>query len=89
MGSTGRRSFPSERLNVASKASITIRVTASRGASRVQYTTKGRYVSFPVNGLSEDLARQPIQPTASAEVFWASVLNLVLTELETSASTSS
>jgi len=48
----------------------------------VQYSTKGRYISFPVNGLTEDLARQAIQPTSSAVAFWTSVLNLVLTEIQ-------
>lgn len=67
---------------MANQASITIRVSASRGASRVQYSTKGRYISFPVNGLTEDLARQAIQPTSSAVAFWTSVLNLVLTEIQ-------
>lgn len=62
---------------MATSAALRIRVTSSRGASRIDYSTKGRYVSLPVNGISDVLARQPILPTASAEAFWAAVLSLV------------
>lgn len=56
---------------------MTIRVTSTRGASRIEYRTKGRYVSFPTTGMTGDLPGQPIQPTASLSAFWGSVLAAV------------
>lgn len=70
---------------MASTAGINIRVTASRGASRIRYSTRGRYISLPTNGLSDDLARQPIQPTSSAAAFWESVVGIVLADIEANA----
>lgn len=67
---------------MAQKAEIKIRVTASRGASTIAYNTTGRYVSFQTAGLSNDLTRQPIQPTSSLEGFWQSVVALVLADIE-------
>lgn len=62
---------------MASVAKLEIRVTASRGASTVSYTTKGRYVSFTTSGLTDTLTGQPIQPTATLDGFWSSVLAIV------------
>lgn len=53
---------------------MTIRVTSSRGASNVQFSTAGRYVSLPTNGISVSLPRQAIQPTSTPKDFWLSVL---------------
>lgn len=66
---------------MASRAEIVIRVTSSRGASTVSYTTKGRYVSFTTSGLTDQLLKQPIQPTTSLPVFWLSVLALVQADI--------
>lgn len=66
---------------MATSAALRIRVTSSRGASRIDYSTKGRYVSLPVNGIADVLARQPILPTSSAPVFWQAVLALVTNDL--------
>ena len=60
---------------------MSITVTASRGASRITFSTQGRYISLPVNGISEQLARQPIQPTSSPLAFWQSVLATVTAAL--------
>lgn len=60
---------------------MTITVTASRGASNISFSTKGRYISLPVNGISADMPRQPVQPTASALAFWQSVIAAVTAEL--------
>lgn len=60
---------------------MSITVTASRGASRITFSTQGRYISLPVNGISEQLARQPIQPTTSPLAFWQSVLAVVTAAL--------
>jgi hypothetical protein len=62
---------------MASQAKLTIRVQSQRGSSRISYSTGGRYINLATNGLSADLAKQPIQPTSSAEAFWASVLAIV------------
>jgi hypothetical protein len=66
---------------MATKAEIVIRVTSSRGASTVSYTTKGRYVSFTTAGLTAQLLKQPIQPTTSLAAFWLSVLAIVQAEI--------
>jgi hypothetical protein len=66
---------------MANQAKMTITVTASRGASHVSFSTKGRYISLPVNGITADLPRQPVQPTASSLAFWQSVLAIVTAEL--------
>lgn len=58
-----------------------IRVTSSRGASTVSYTTKGRYVSFTTSGLTDQLQKQPIQPTSSLSAFWLSVLAIVQADI--------
>lgn len=62
---------------MASKAEIVIRVYASRGGSTIQYTSKGRYISFTTNGYNKTLNNQPIQPTASLKVFWEAILAAV------------
>lgn len=66
---------------MASKAEMVIRVTSSRGSSTISYTSKGRYVSFTTSGLSEQLLKQPIQPTTSLATFWLSVLAIVQAEI--------
>lgn len=67
--------------DMAATSKIVISVDSSRGASTVTYSTKGRYVSFPTNGLAETLTGQPIQPTTSLEAFWLSVLAIVQTSI--------
>lgn len=62
---------------MATKAKIVIDVTSSRGAATIRYSTKGRYVSFTTAGLTDQLLKQPIQPTTSLEAFWLSVLAIV------------
>ena len=64
---------------------MSITVTSSRGASRINFSTQGRYISLPVNGISANMARQPIQPTSSALAFWQSVLAAVVAELPAAA----
>lgn len=66
---------------MATKAEIVIRVTSARGSSTISYTTKGRYVSFTTSGLTDQLLKQPIQPTTSLPVFWLSVLALVQADI--------
>jgi hypothetical protein len=66
---------------MASRAQLSIRVTSARGSSRIQYSTNGRYVSLPTNGIGDVLAQQPIQPTSSAQAFWASVLAIVTADI--------
>ena len=66
---------------MATTAKIEVRVTSSRGASTVEYITKGRYVSFTTAGLGDTLKSQPIQPTSSLEAFWTSVLAIVQTDI--------
>lgn len=66
---------------MANQAKLTVRVTSQRGSSGVSFSTAGRYISLPTNGISETLSKQPIQPTASAKAFWLSVLAIVTAEI--------
>lgn len=66
---------------MASQAKMTIRVQSARGHSTVQFGTTGRYVSLTTGGINETLMAQAVQPTASALVFWQSVLALVQAQL--------
>lgn len=66
---------------MASRAELVIRVTSSRGASKIEYTSKGKYVSFQTAGLTDTLARQPILNTSSLEVFWLAVLAIVQADI--------
>jgi hypothetical protein len=66
---------------MASRAVLTIRVTAARGSSRIQYSTNGRYVNLATNAITDTLAQQPIQPTSSAQAFWASVIAIVAADI--------
>lgn len=62
---------------MATQAKITVRVSSSRGASTVEFSSAGTYVSTPVNGYSVTLTGQPIQPTTDDKTFWLSVLAIV------------
>jgi hypothetical protein len=66
---------------MASQAKLTVRVTSQRGSSGISYSTKGRYINLPTNAISDDLPRQPIQPTSSAKAFWLSVLAVVTADI--------
>lgn len=67
---------------MATLAKLTVRVTSTRGASQVRYSTSGKYVSLDVNTLSAYLSGQPIQPTSSVAAFWTSVLAIVAAKIE-------
>lgn len=66
---------------MANNSAITIRIYSSRGGSKIQYTSKGRYVSFPTNGYNRQLLSQPIQPTASLSTYWLAVLNTIIADI--------
>lgn len=66
---------------MASKAEIVIRVRSSRGHSTIEYTSKGRYVSFTTSGYQRQMLGQAIQPTTSLSSFWLSVLGLVADDI--------
>lgn len=66
---------------MASKAEIVIRVTSTRGASTIAFTSKGRYISFTTSGYQVILPKQAIQPTSSLKDFWTSILGVVQAEI--------
>jgi hypothetical protein len=66
---------------MANQAKMTVRVTSSRGASNINFSTAGAYISLSTNGISESLPRSPIQPTSSAKAFWLSVLAIVTSQV--------
>lgn len=72
---------PAHNERMANQAKLTVRVGSSRGASSVSFSTAGRYINLPTNGISADLARQPVQPTTTAKAFWQSVLAIVTAEI--------
>ncbi len=47
----------------------------------MEYTTKGKYVSFTTAGLGDTLVRQPILSTASLPDYWLAVLALVQADI--------
>lgn len=62
---------------MANLAKMTVRVTSQRGASNISFSTAGRYVSLATNGISVNLPRSAVQPTATSGAFWRSVLAVV------------
>lgn len=60
---------------------MTIRVRAARGSITVAYSTNGRYISLPVNTISNPGFAGPIQTSATALAFWQSILDLVETNM--------
>jgi len=66
---------------MANQAKLTVRVTSQRGASNIGFSTSGNYISLPVNGITQTMPRQPVQPTSSAKAFWLSVLAVVTAEV--------
>lgn len=68
---------------MATTAKMTVYVTSTRGASRVRIVMNGKYVSFPVNAPSFNLAAQPLMTTASQGAFWRQVLGIVTTNVNT------
>jgi len=77
-GQNARAGYPGR---MATKAEIVVRVRSARGSSTVSYSTKGRYVSFTTSGLTDELLKQPIQPTTSLAAFWLSVLAIVQADI--------
>lgn len=69
---------------MANQAKLTIRVSATRGATTIDFSTTGRYVSFTTGGLGDTLTKQPIMTTASQQAFWLQVLGLVQAEITAS-----
>jgi hypothetical protein len=66
---------------MAAESKITIRVSSSRGATTVRYSTTGRYQRLATNGINNVLMNQGQQPTTSSLIFWESILPLVLADL--------
>lgn len=62
-------------------AKLTIRLTSNRGSTTIQYSTTGRYVSLPVNDITDNMLLQPIQPSSGSKAFWNSVVALVAADI--------
>lgn len=73
--------LPADTKPMANQAKMTITVTSQRGASSINFSTKGSYISLPVNGITASLPRQPVLPTANALAFWQAVMAIVTAEL--------
>lgn len=59
---------------MAARAKLVLTVGSSRGASTLNISSSGAYISLRVNDVNVWLPRQPVQPTTSSKAFWASVL---------------
>lgn len=68
---------------MAAESKITIRVSSSRGATTVRYSTTGRYQRLQTNGLNNVLMSLPQQPTTNSRVFWEAILPLVQSDITT------
>lgn len=66
---------------MAAASKFTIRVRSARTSSDISVSTTGTYNGLSVNTITFDLPLEPVQPTASAKVFWLSVLAAVQTQL--------
>lgn len=62
---------------MASRSRLVITVTSTRGASTVNISSKGKYVSLPTNTISQWLPGQPLFTTASEQAYWEAVLPIV------------
>jgi hypothetical protein len=69
--------MPAHNRGMAAESKLTIRVSTSRGATTVRYSTTGRYIRLLTNGINGVLTNQPTQPNGTSEEFWAAVLPLV------------
>lgn len=67
---------------MASRSAFNITVTSNRGSSNISAVSKGRYVSFPTNGVNLNLPKQPIMPTTSLKDYWLSVLAIITAQVE-------
>jgi len=62
---------------MATTARMDVRVTSTRGASKVVISTYGKYVSTPVNTIEITAAGQPLFSTSTTKAFWQAVLAVV------------
>jgi hypothetical protein len=67
---------------MASRSAFNITVTSNRGSSNVTAVSKGRYVSFPTNGINLNMPKQPILTTVSLKAYWLQVLAIVTAQVE-------
>ena len=68
---------------MAASPKLTVRVGQARSSSDISVTTTGVYAGTSVNTITFDLINQPVQPNASAKVFWTAVLTAVQAHLAT------
>lgn len=68
-------------VRVAAGAKFTIRVRAARGSVTVAYSSNGRYISLPVNTVSNPGFQAPVQTAATPTAFWLAIMDLVETNL--------
>ena len=71
------RPVPAHNRVMAAESKITIRVSTSRGATTVRYSTTGRYIRLLTNGINGTLTGLPMQPNGTSQAFWSAVLPLV------------
>jgi len=62
---------------MASRSRLVITVTSTRGASNIQVSSKGRYISLNTNTIDQYLSGEPIFGTASEAAYWSAVLPIV------------
>lgn len=64
---------------MATTARMDMRVTSTRGASKLVISTYGKYVSEPVNSIEITQAGLPLYSSATDKGFWLAILNEAVT----------
>lgn len=62
---------------MANTARLVITVKPARGSVTITVSSKGRYVSLPVNTISIYAPGQPLAPSSSQNAFWFNILDQV------------
>lgn len=60
---------------MATTARMDLRVTSTRGASKLVISTYGRYVSEPVNTIEITQGALPLYSAATDKAFWLAILS--------------
>ena len=68
---------------MAAPSKLTVRVNSARSSSDISVSTTGTYAGTAVNTIAFQLINQPVQPNASAKVFWTAVLAAVQAHIAT------
>ena len=66
---------------MSAESKLTIRVSSSRGASTIRYSTTGKYGRLLTNGLNDVMTELPLLTTTSSRDFWTAVLPFIVSSI--------